>query len=274
MTRLSFNELRQLVIDNVPNITFRDVEKYGKTTSREAIIKCLLAFGIDHAGLVLDIIEPPKEAKPGTLAYIQCEVGMMLGLNNPMMGSVNDELIDNRLDRSKVGNGIVAITLKGLTGKKYWEYAYGVCTKILGLTVEVIEVVEVAEVVATAEVIEIVEIVEIVEVVEVVEVVATTEVIEIVEIVEIVEVVEVVVTTEVIEINQDEQAFAEIDNLISDYNFKGCDVNACSKKPYTIAIATSTRVITPLVIRRIGVLSPAHLKRCTSQNIGVFTDKI
>ena len=35
----------------------------------------------------------------------------------------------------KVGNGIVAITLQGKSGKAYWSYALSVIEKILSITV-------------------------------------------------------------------------------------------------------------------------------------------
>ncbi|QSJ20085.1 hypothetical protein JYQ62_16055 [Nostoc sp. UHCC 0702] len=133
MTRLSYNELKALVNENYSRVTWHEVAKYGKTTSRAAIIKALLAAGFQHEGLVLDEEIAPVALKPGTIPYMQEQVKLALGLSQISKGIANNAIID-RLDDAKVSNGIVAITLQGKSGKDYWTYALSVIEKILGIT--------------------------------------------------------------------------------------------------------------------------------------------
>lgn len=129
MATLTYKQLKEIV-NSTRGLYWHEVAKYGKITSREAIIKCLLARGFQIEGLVLDTPKENKQPTEGTIAYIQQQIGVLLNIPIVTKGVVNDAII-SQLDTCVVSNGIVAITLRGLSGKKYWTYALSVIQKIL-----------------------------------------------------------------------------------------------------------------------------------------------
>ena len=98
MTRLSYKELQALIDKH--RISYFQVGQYGKTTSRAALIKALLAAGVEHEGLALDEEVAPIVLKSGTIAYMQEQVRLAFGLKQSARVLLTKKSLD-RLDDTK-----------------------------------------------------------------------------------------------------------------------------------------------------------------------------
>ena len=129
MPNLNYDQLKKIVNES-HTITWLEVSRFGKTTSKLAIVKCLIANGFPDEGLAIEERAKKQESKKGSVEYIKKQIEVCLKLEEATKGTVNAKVID-LLDYTVLGNGIIAITLKGLSGKKYWEYVASVVSKVL-----------------------------------------------------------------------------------------------------------------------------------------------